>query len=51
MVLQIIVGLAPAAVAWASARWAPSHNRPLTSGKNDLALAEQLGRGPVSRDL
>ena len=51
MDLEIVVGLIPAAAAWATARWAPSHNRLLTQAKNDLALAEQLKRGPVAADL
>jgi len=48
---ELVVGLLPAAAAWATARWIPSHSRLLNQARNDLALAEEFGRGPVAREL
>ena len=51
MNLQLVVGLLPAVIALATARWLPSHTRLLNQARDDLALAERLGRGAVSREL
>jgi|GEM_PF-5799626 len=51
MNVEFVIALVPAAVAWATARWLPSHRRLLTQARDDLSLAEQFGRGPVANEL
>lgn len=49
--VQLLVPLIPAGLAWAAARWYPSHSRLLKQAREDLELAERLGNASIARDL
>ncbi len=48
---DLVIALILAVIASATARWVPSHDRLMNRAREDLALAERLGRGPVAREL